>query len=68
MAIGSFSVIRQKGESQNGETLFQENEARQIVQKINISYPLICTHTYQGVRNARFSENLTCFVFLKHAF
>ena len=23
---------------------------------------------YQGVRNARFSENLRCFVFLKHLF
>ena len=24
--------------------------------------------TYQGVRNVHFSENLTCFVFLKHPF
>ena len=23
---------------------------------------------YQGVRNVRFSENLACFVFLKHPF
>ena len=38
--------------------------------KINISYPLIRTFTcaYQGVRNVRFSENLSCFVFLKHQF
>ena len=26
------------------------------------------TCAYQGVRNNRFSENLTCFVFLKHPF
>ena len=32
--------------------------------------PLIRTRTYayQGIRNVRFSENLTCFVFLKHPF
>ena len=37
---------------------------------MNISYPLIrtCTCTYQGARNLRFSENSTCFVFLKHPF
>ena len=33
------SVIRQKGESQNG--FFTENKARQIFRKTNISYPLI---------------------------
>ena len=27
---------------------------------------IVCA--YQGVRNVRFSENLTCFVFLKHPF
>ena len=37
--------------------VFQENKARQIFRK-----------TYQGVRNVRFSENLACFVFLKHPF
>ena len=26
------------------------------------------TDAYQGVRNVRFSENLACFVFLKHPF
>ena len=43
---------------------------RQIFRKTNISYPLISTRTcaYQGVRNVCFSENLTCFVFLKHPF
>ena len=50
--------------------VFQENKARQIFRKTNISYPLIRTRTcvYQGVRNVCFSENLTCFVFLKHPF
>ena len=38
--------------------------------KTNISYPLIRTRTcaYQRVGNVRFSENLACFVFLKHSF
>ena len=50
--------------------VFQENKARQFFRKTNISYPLICTRTcaYEWVRNARFSENLACFVFLKHPF
>ena len=48
----------------------QKNKARQIFRKTNISYPLIHTRTcaYQGVRKVRFSENLACFVFLKHPF
>ena len=48
--------------------MFQENKAPQIFRKTNISYSLIRTSTctYQVVRNVRFSENLTCFVFLKH--
>ena len=41
------TVIRQKGESQNG---------------------CFKTCAYQGVRNLRFSENLPCFIFLKHPF
>ena len=46
--------------------MFQENKIRQIFRKTNIFYPLKCA--YQGVRNVYFSENLTCFVFLKHRF
>ena len=40
--------------------VFQENKARHIFRKTNISYPLILTRTcaYQGVRNVHFSENL----------
>ena len=43
--------------------MLQENKARQIFYKINISYPLIHTRAcaYQEVRNNRF---LACFVFL----
>ena len=50
--------------------MFQENKARQIFRKTNISYPLVRTRTcaYQGVRNVHYSEILTCFVFLKHRF
>ena len=51
--------------------MFQENKAPQIFQKTIISYPLVhflCACGYQGVKNVRFSENLACFVFLKHSF
>ena len=52
------------------ERVFQENKARQVFWKTNIFYPLIRKRTcvYQRVKNVRFSENLTCFVFLKHPF
>ena len=48
----------------------QEIKSRQIFRKTNISYRLMRSRTcaYQGVRNVRFSENLTCFVFLLHPF
>ena len=29
---------------------------------------IFCSRAYQGLRNVRFTENLTCFVFLKHPF
>ena len=62
------SVIRQKDECQIG--VFQENKADQIFRKTNSSYLLIRTRTcaHQGVRNVSFSENLTCFLLLKHLF
>ena len=43
--------------------VFQENRARQIFRKTNISYTLIHIRTcvYQGIRNVCFSENLGCF-------
>ena len=50
--------------------VFQENKAHLIFRKTNISYLLLRRRTcaYQGVRNVGFSENLACFVFLKHPF
>ena len=57
-----------KAKGRISKRAFQGNKARQIFQKTNISYPLIPTRTYQGVRNVRFTENLMYFVFLKHPF
>ena len=50
--------------------VLQEKKAHQILQKTSISYPLKRTQAraYKAVRNVRFSENLTCFVFLWHKF
>ena len=55
------SVIRQKGESQNG--------GKRKAKHVKFSekpYPLIRTRTcaYQGVRNVCFSKSLACFAFL----
>ena len=62
------SVITQKGRI--SKRVFQEDKARQIFWKTNISYPLIRTRTcaYKEVRNVRFSESLACFFFLKYPF
>ena len=61
-------IVGNKAKGHISKRVFQENKARQIFRKTNISYPLIRTRTcaYQGVRNVRFSKNLACFVFLKH--
>ena len=64
------SLIRQKSELQNGcykkTKLAKFSEKRTFVspKKMNISYPLMHTWAYFGVRTVRFLENLTCFVFL----
>ena len=62
--------VGNKAKGRFSKWVFQENKARQIFQKTNITYPLICTQTcvYQGVRNVRFSKNLTYFVFSKYLF
>ena len=59
--------IAGKAKGRISKRVFQENKARQIFRKTDISYPLIRTRTYayQGVRNIPFSENLACCVFLK---
>ena len=63
-------IVGNKAKGRISKRMFQENKARQIFRKTNISYPLIRTRTcaYQGVRNVRFSENLACVVFLKYPF
>ena len=63
-------VLGDKAKGRILKRVFQENKARQIFRRTNISNPLIHTHTcaYQGVRNVRFSKNLMCFVFLQHPF
>ena len=62
--------VGNKTKGRISKRVFQENKARQIFRKTNISYPLIRirARAYQRVRNVRFSENLACFVFLKHPF
>ena len=58
-------VIRQKGESQNG--CFKKTKHAKFSEKRN--FLRLDRHSaYQGLRNIRFSENLMCFVFLKHPF
>ena len=58
--------VGNKAKGRISKRVLQENKARQISRKTNISYPLIRTRTcaYQGVRKFRFSGNLACFVFL----
>ena len=62
--------VGNKPKGRISKRMFEENKARQIFRKMNISNPLIHTHTcaYQGVRNVHFSGNLACFVSLKHPF
>ena len=62
-------IVGNKAKGRISKWVFQENKARQIFRKTNISNPLIRIRTcaYQGVRNISFSENLACF-FLKHPF
>ena len=68
IACFSLSIRRQKGESQNG--CFKKTKHAKFSEKLTFFYPLIHTHMYadHGVKNVRFSENLVCFVFLKHPF
>ena len=60
------SVIRQKGQSQNG--CFKKTKHVNSSEKRIFLTPLIRTYAYQGVRNVRSLENVMCFVFLKHPF
>ena len=62
------SVMRQKGESQNG--CFKKTKHVKFSEKRTFFTRWYAhdTSAYQGVKNVRFSEILTCFVFLKHPF
>ena len=55
-------VIRQKDESQNG--CFKETKHAKFSKNEHF-LPLVCV---SGRINVRYSENLACFVFLKHLF
>ena len=58
-------IVSNKAKGRILKRVLQENKARQIFRKTNISFPLIRTRmcVYQGVRNVCFSENLARFVF-----
>ena len=64
------SFVGNKAKGRISKRVFQENKAQQIFKKSNVSFTLIHTRrcAYQGVRNVHFSENLSCFVFLKTHF
>ena len=59
------SVIRQKGESQNG--CFKKTKHAKFSEERTFLTPWNA-RAYQGVRNVRFLENLACFVFLNTRF
>ena len=60
------SFVCNKAKGRISKRKEQEKKARKIFQKTIISYPLVSRGTcaYQGIRTARFRENLECFVFL----
>ena len=65
--LGNSSVIRQKDESQNG--CFKKTKQAKFPEKRVFLSPWYAhVFAHQGVRNARFSEKLACFFFLKHPF
>ena len=71
MEIRQYSwAIMQKGKSHKGVS---RKRSTPNVPKNKHFLPLdthtyVCVCVYQVVRNVRFSENLACFVFLKHPF
>ena len=60
------SVISQKCESQNG--CFKKTKDAKFSKKQTCLTHLVRTRTYQKLRNVCLSEDLACFVFLKHPF
>ena len=49
-------VVGNKAKERISKRVFQENKARQISRKTNISYPLIRTRTYQTYEMFVFGE------------
>ena len=73
MVVNMVKTIHQfvgnKAKGSISKRALQENKARQIFRKRNITHTTFLTTTFrmcacQRVRNVRFSENLVCFVFL----
>ena len=66
----NLSVIKPKGESQNGR--FKKTKHAKFSEKkkhfLTPYPPVTYVYAYQEVKNIRFLENLMCFVFLKHPF
>ena len=60
--------VGNKAKGRISKRVFQESKAPQNFRKTSISYLLIRTRTYQGVRNVCFFDILACFAFLKHPF
>ena len=59
-------LVGNKAKGPISKRVFQENKARQ---NKHFLPPDMQTYVaYQGIKNVRFSENLTRFVFLKHPF
>ena len=66
----SYSQGPHKANGPISKRVFQKTKHAEFCEKTNVSYHLTRTRAcvYQGIRNVRFSENLACFVFLKHLF
>ena len=64
---GFYQFFGNKAKWWISKRVFQENKARQNFRKMNISYPLIrtCTYEYQGVRNVDFFWKFGVLCFLE---
>ena len=62
-----FQIVGNIAKGRISKRVFEENRARQIFRKKNISYPLIRTHTcaYRGIKNVRFFGKFGVLCFLE---
>ena len=67
LANSKLHFVGNKAKGRISKRVFQDNKARQIFRKTNISYPLVRTFTcaYQGVRNVCKSGGTKCLFFGK---